>query len=223
MRRTDDLQYRGLVLLQDTELPCFTEDSVWLANFLRLRGRDRVIDLGSGSGLLSVLGQGKTGASFVGVEKHAALVALAKESAAVNGQEIPFYAMDVADAPAFFGHGSFTAAVINPPYFTAGPASTEEHRAAARHGDADTLSTFFHAAFLLLNNGGKLFVCYPAERMCDLFAALRAARLEPKRAKLVAASFEKPPRLILLEAQKDAKPGIRWEPTAVGTAGSDTE
>lgn len=218
MRRTDDLQYRGLVLLQDTELPCFSEDSVRLVNFLRLRERDRVIDLGSGSGLLSVLGQGKTGAAFVGVEKQAALVALAKESAAINGQEIPFYEMDVADAPAFFGHGSFTAAVTNPPYFTAGPVSAEENRAAARHGDAETLSVFFRAAFLLLNNGGKLFACYPAERMCDLFCALRSARLEPKRAALVAPSAGKAPRLILVEAQKDAKPGIRWETTADGAA-----
>lgn len=213
MRRTDDLQYRGLVLMQDTDLPCFTEDAVLLANFMaeRLSPSDRVADLGSGSGIISVLGTGKTGAEFVGIEKQAALTALAKESAAMNGQTIAFYTMDVSDAPAAFGHGRFTAAVCNPPYFAEGPASGEAHRAAARHGDADTLHNFFHAAFLLLNNGGKFFVCYPAERMCDLFVALRAERLEPKRAKLILPAEGKPPRLLLVEAKKGAKPGIRWE------------
>ena len=105
MRRVDDLQFQGLRLVQDTELPRFTADSVLLANFLRLRPNDRAIDLGAA----------KTGAAFTGVELREELTALSKESAALNGQEIPFYTMDVADAPAFFGHGSFSAAVCNPP------------------------------------------------------------------------------------------------------------
>jgi len=211
MRRTDDLQYRGLVLVQDTDLPRFTEDAVLLANDLRLSARDRAIDLGSGTGVIAILGSAKTGAAFVGVEQQAALTALAEESARINGQNIPFYTMDVADAPAFFGHGSFRAVVCNPPYFTDGTRNPEENRAAARHGDDTTLDRFFHAAFLLLDNGGKFFVCYPASGMCDLFVALRRARLEPKRARLVRSSPEKPPRLILVEARKGAKPGIRWE------------
>ena len=52
MRRVDDLQFQGLRLVQDTELPRFTADSVLLANFLRLRPNDRAIDLGSGTGVL---------------------------------------------------------------------------------------------------------------------------------------------------------------------------
>lgn len=215
MRRTDDLQFQGLVMIQDTELPRFTEDAVLLCNFLRLRRSDRVVDLGSGGGILCVLGQGKTGAAFVGVERQAALCELARESAEANGQQIPFYEADVADAPALLGHGSFSAAVCNPPYFTAGPASADANRAAARHGAADTLERFLRAAFLLLDNGGRFFVCYPAEHLCELFCALRAARLEPKRVQLVLQTAQKPPRLVLLEAQKDAKPGIRFEPMQI--------
>lgn len=212
MLREDDLQFQNLVLLQDTELPCFTGDSVLLANFLRATPRDRVIDLGSGTGLLSVLGQGKTGAAFVGVEKQGALCALARASAARNGQEIPFHEMDVADAPAFFGHGSFSAAVCNPPYFTAGEPSPDAARALTRHGDADTLGKFFHAAFLLLKNGGTFFLCYPAAALPALFSALQAARLTPKRLRLVAPAPDKAPQLALLAAKKDAKPGLVLEP-----------
>ena len=96
MRRVDDLQFQGLRLVQDTELPRFTADSVLLANFLRLRPNDRAIDLGSGTGVLSLLGAAKTGAAFTGVELREELTALSKESAALNGQEIPYASFEAA-------------------------------------------------------------------------------------------------------------------------------
>ena len=219
MKRVDDLQFGGLVLVQDTALPRFSEDSVLLANFLRLGPGDRAVDLGSGTGLLSVLGQGKTGAAFVGVERQAALCALSRESAARNGQDIPFYEMDVADAPDFFGHGSFTAAVCNPPYFTAGGPSADGSRAMARHGQADTLSVFLRVAFLLLKNGGALYLCYPAPALAALFCALSDARLAPKRLRLVSNGVEKAPRLALVQAKKNAKQGLIVEPVQFLTQG----
>ena len=76
MERIDDLQFAGLKLLQDDTLPCFTADAVALCNFLSAGASDRVVDLGSGTGLLCVLGQGKTGAAFTGVERDAALCRL---------------------------------------------------------------------------------------------------------------------------------------------------
>lgn len=213
MRRVDDLQFQGLRLVQDTELPRFTADSVLLANFLRLRPNDRAIDLGSGTGVLSLLGAAKTGAAFTGVERYEELAALSRESAALNGQEIPFYTMDVADAPVFFGHGSFSAAVCNPPYYSAGEQSPNDARRQARHADADALDRFFHAAFLLLKNGGALYVCFPADRITTLFRALYGARLMPKRLRPVAAAAESRPYLLLVQAKKDAKEGLIFEPT----------
>ena len=64
MKRYDDLQYNGLILVQDTDYPCFTEDSVLLVNFLQLKKNDKVVDLGSGTGIISVLGQAKSRGSL---------------------------------------------------------------------------------------------------------------------------------------------------------------
>ena len=155
------------------------------------------------------------GAAFTGVELREELTALSKESAALNGQEIPFYTMDVADAPAFFGHGSFSAAVCNPPYYSAGEQSPNDARRQARHADADALDRFFHAAFLLLKNGGALYVCFPADRITTLFRALYGARLMPKRLRPVAAAAESRPYLLLVQAKKDAKEGLIFEPTQI--------
>lgn len=212
MERIDDLQYRGLVLLQDDALPCFTEDAVLLVRFLRLRPEDRVIDIGCGTGVLSVLGAAHTGASFTGIDIQPALVSLAARSAALNGQAIAFETLDARDAPARFGHGVFSAAVCNPPYCSAGSPSPDGARAAARHDAGGTLETMLRAAFLLLKNGGRLFLCYPARELVSIACALRAHRLEPKRLRLVAQTDAHPPYLALLEAKKDAHPGVVVEP-----------
>ena len=160
MERLDDLQFKGLCLWQDDRLNRFSADAVMLANFLRLRPDEHCIDLGCGSGLISILGQGKTGASFTGVDCQRRQIELACRSALGNRQQIGFHCMDAVDAPAFFGHGSFDAAVMNPPYARPGERSLNVANALARQGQADSLSVFVRAAFLLIKNGGKCFLCY---------------------------------------------------------------
>lgn len=207
MERIDDLQYQELRIIQDDELPCFTEDAVLLANFLRAGPQDVVVDLGAGSGVISILGQRKTGARFVGVEQQPQLAALARRSAAMNGQAIPFYEMNVRDAPRALGHGAFTVAVSNPPYFSAERTPTAaESRSFSRHGDARSLDSFIAAAFLLLKNGGRFFACWPISGLTDMLCVLRGHRLEPKRVQIVCQRGT--PRLALIEAKKLAGHGM---------------
>lgn len=212
MERVDDLQFRGLRLLQDDALPCFTEDAVHLVHFLRLGGRDRVMDIGCGTGVIAVLGAAYTGAAFTGIDVQAPLVELAARSAAMNGQDIRFETLDVREAPAHFGHGSFTAAVLNPPYFSPDTGAPEGARAVSRHADAGLTDAMLRAAFLLLKNGGKLFLCYPCAGLAEILCRLRENRLSPKRMRLVAGSRDAAPYLALIEAKKHAKPGLLMEP-----------
>lgn len=193
-------------------MACFSQDAVLLANFLRLGPGDSAVDLGAGNGVVSILGQAKTGAAFAGVEKQPALCELARRSAALNGQSIPFHCMDVADAPHALGCGAFTAAVLNPPYFSAGDLSQNASRADARHGADTLLHDFLLAASLLVKNGGRVFVCYPAAQLVDLLCALRAARLEPKRMRLAMVNAAGAPTRVLAEAKKNARPGLVLEP-----------
>lgn len=220
MIRKDDLQRDGLILYQDTELPRFTADSVLLAHFLRLGPKDTCVDLGAGTGVLSVLGRALTGAAFTAVEKEPALTELLLKSEAENRQGLKCLTADVADAPALLGHGSYTACVTNPPYFDSGAPSPDAMRALARHADDSLLECFFKTAFLLLKNGGKLFLCCPPDRLASIFSLLIKNRLEPKRMRLSAASPEAAPRLALIEAKKLGKPGLVLEPLLFGDAPS---
>lgn len=212
MLRKDDLQYKGKILYQDTEYPCFSEDSVLLANFLRLKPKDIVVDIGSGTGVLSILGEAKTGAQFTGIEKYGSLCRLAEKSAEENGQSIQFREMDISEVRECFEPGCFSAAVMNPPYFKDTEDCADTYRTDARHRKKEELASFFDAAFFLLKNGGDLYVCYPAEYLAELFSFLSASRLEPKQLQLVANNRQAAPRLALVKAKKNAKPGLVLEP-----------
>jgi len=208
MIRMDDLQYDGLVLYQDTDYARFNADALKLCAFLRLGPTDRVVELGSGTGVICVLGERKTGASFTGVERQNRLVELAEQSARQNKQAICFLAADVARAPELLGRGAFTAVVMNPPYFETGEPSPNASVAAARHGAAQERECFLTAAFQLLNNGGRLFLIEQATALADLTTALRAHRLEPKRMQFLYTKANAPARRVLIEAKKLGRPGL---------------
>jgi tRNA1Val (adenine37-N6)-methyltransferase len=212
MERLDDLQRHGLMLYQDTEFARFDADALLLCGFLRLTARDHVVELGSGTGVVCVLGADGSGARFTGVERQERLAELSQKSAAYNGQDIRFVCADVADAPALLGYGAFTAVAANPPYFTSGEKSETPSRRTARHDAGDTLAVFLRAAFLLLKNGGRIFLIYPADALASLFSALRAERLEPKRIRFVYARGGKNALRVLVEAKKLGKAGLVVEP-----------
>lgn len=209
--RLDDLQYKGLFLYQRPDLPRFTQDTVLLAGFAALTARDIAADIGAGTGALSFLCGARTGAKFMAIEKNAALCDLLRQSAAYNHVELPVVEADWADAPRLLGCGGFTAALCNPPYYAAGTQSPDQTRALAR-GGADALQGAVFAASRLLKNGGRLYLCYPADRLTDALVTLREHRLEPKRLRLVARDAASAPYLALVMARLNAKPQLTVEP-----------
>lgn len=212
MERIDDLQYEGLLLYQDTDYARFGADALKLCAFLHLNANDCVVELGSGTGVICVLGARRTGARFTGVERQARLVELSQKSAERNHQEIRFVEADVSDAPAILGRGAFTAVVTNPPYFLSGDVSPNSSYAAARHDAAHVLDAFLCSAFQLLKNSGNLFLIYPADALSELLAALRTHRLEPKRLRFLYTKRDAAAQRVLVEAKKLAKPGLKVEP-----------
>jgi tRNA1(Val) A37 N6-methylase TrmN6 len=95
--RLDSLEYKGLKIIQSRELYRFTSDAVLLANSVRAGKKDRVIDLGSGSGVVGTLIAAKTGASVIGIELQTALFDAAVRSAELNGMtdSLKFFNLDI--------------------------------------------------------------------------------------------------------------------------------
>ena len=104
--------------------------------------------------------------------------------------------------------------VCNPPYFPPGSGRESASPAArlARHEQPGTLDEVVAAASRLLRFGGRFCLCHRPERLADVVAALRRRGLEPKRLRTVQGAAASAPWLLLLEAKKGGKPGLRWEP-----------
>lgn len=209
--RLDDLKYKGLSIYQRADLPAFTQDTVLLADFAALKPNDYAVDLGAGTGALAILIHARTGAKFCCVEKQIELAEMAQMSIAHNGLSIEVHAMDWANAPKALGHGQFSAVVCNPPYYSESAKSPDEARAKTRSGD-DALYGAIQSAFALLNNGGMLYLCYPAASLTDVLVQLREARLEPKILRLAAHNALVEPYLALIAAKKHGKHGMRVLP-----------
>jgi hypothetical protein len=120
MERLDDLQHNGLMLYQDTELERFTVDALWLCSFLRAGARDNVVELGPAAGLSAYSARTTPARASRAVERQPGLVDARAKERVVEPSGYPVLCADVAQAPDLLGRGTFTSAVMNPPYFTSG-------------------------------------------------------------------------------------------------------
>lgn len=209
----EDLLLDGLKIIRDTRDFTYGTDSVLLANFVRSGARERVLDLGAGTGILSILINGKTGAQMTAVELDERLCDRARRSVAMNGREahIRVLCQDLRQASPELAPGGFDAAVANPPYFSGGTKSELAQRRTSTHQDACTLLDVAACAAKYLKNGGRFSLVYPASLFADAAHALKTNRLEPKRAQMVFTRSDAPPHVILLEAKKGGRPGLAWE------------
>lgn len=205
---TDDLQYNGLVILRDTERFAYGHDAVLLANFVHAKKGERLADLGTGTGVIAILINAKTGAEVLALDIDPACCDLARQSAALNGLSDKIE-VRCADMRAFSAPQAelFDAAVCNPPYYKGGTESGNPSRRRSMFEEDCTLQDAVCCAARNLKNGGRFFICYPAELLAPLCAALEAAKLPPKRMCFVRSRADRPPYLVLIEAKKNARDG----------------
>ncbi len=228
--RVDDLQYNGLKIIQDPAAFCFGMDAVLLADFAEIRLRDRVADLGTGTGILPVLlSQKQATATFHAIEIQPAMAEMAGRTMQLNHLEdrIFVHAGDMRRVHEVLGRESMDAVVCNPPYGKRGSVllSETETVALARHESDCELADVVAACAAILKNHGRVSMVFPAARMLELCDALHQKRLEPKRVRLVCAKLEKEPYLVMVEAMKNARPALKWLPPLVvyNGDGSETE
>lgn len=193
-------------------------DCVLLADFVKVSGSARGIDLGCASGAIALLLLAKHGRlNMTGLEIHAGAAALAAENMAVNGfsGRSEILCGDIREHRALFRSGSFDFAVANPPYYPAdsGRVSPKEDRAAARSELSCSLEDICTAAAFLCRIGGSFFLVHKPERLAEVMRTMSEKGLEPKRLRLVCPDAAKAPSLVLIEGRRGGRPGLKIEPT----------
>ena len=195
----------------------FGTDAVLLADFANAKKADRLIDLGTGCGIIPFLmlrdGNLKTA---VGVDISTEAIRLAAKTAEENGA-YRFTALnaDLNDLKGRVEFGCHTLITCNPPYKApgAGLKNPDGVCAAARHEVACTLSDIISVSARLLQTAGRLCMCQRPERLAEIMAVMRENKLEPKRLRLVCKKMGEEPWLVLTEARKCGNTGLRIEPT----------
>lgn len=185
----------------------FSVDAILLSQFCRIRKDEKVIDLGTGCGILPLLLSHQTNAhSFVGVEIQAGLAELAKRNVLLNRLQdrISILQNDFRKLKTIFPPGSFQVVLSNPPYrkYRTGRVNPIQEKAIARHEIRGTLEDLISAASYLLQPKGRCYVIFPAPRSIDLLLALRNRKLEPKRLQFVYPRPHEEANFILTESIK---------------------
>ncbi|MCD8104102.1 MAG: tRNA1(Val) (adenine(37)-N6)-methyltransferase [Lachnospiraceae bacterium] len=212
----DDLQCSGLRIIQSDHLFRFGMDAVLLSGFARVREGGAALDLGTGTGIISLLLSAKTlGRHFTGLEISARSVDMAQRSVLLNdlSEKIEVVQGDIREADALFAPASFDTITSNPPYLQGshGLLNADPEKAAARHETLCTLDDVVRAAAKLLIPGGHFYMVHRPFRLAEMICDLSQYGLEPKRMRLVYPYIDREPNMVLIEAVRGGRPRMTVE------------
>jgi len=216
----DDLLINGLQIIQKTKGFRFTLDAVLLAHFVSLKEGDRVVDLGSGTGIIPLLLTTRLNKIQVtGVEIQQEMAQMANRSVEMNQltEKIIIMEGDLRNIHKSLGGGIFHVVTANPPYGALGEGliNPEHNKALARHEIKCSLEDVVQSASKLLNYQGRFALIHRVERLADLFTLLRQYDLEPRRLRFIHPYLGKPARHLLLESRKKAPADLQVLPPLV--------
>lgn len=185
----DDLLGGRMQVLQKAKGYRFSLDALLLAHFVRLRAGEQMLEMGAGSGVISLILAGRwEGVYITGIDIQADLIEMAGRSVILNGldDKIQMRLVDVKKIKAAFPPHSFDVVIANPPYrkVNSGRINPNREKAMARHELGGDLRDFLQAAGHVLKPAGRAYFIYPASRMVELLSAMREARVEPKRLRM---------------------------------------
>ncbi|WP_320006901.1 methyltransferase [Maridesulfovibrio sp.] len=199
----------------------FSTDSLLISSFVSVSGRARVLDLGTGSGVIPLgimLRNPDKGVTVTGLEINPDMVVAAQENVQKLGftEEIQIVHGNVCQ-PDFAPAGSYDLVVSNPPYRSEGKgkACPDESRNKARFEVECDLDAFVATASRMVRNRGRVCFVFLAERLTELVNSFTRHKLEPKRMKFIHGRTNSPSKVVMLEAVKDGNPGLIVEPPVI--------
>ncbi len=214
--RLDDLGRKGYRIIQNPATFCFGIDAVLLTGFAKIKPGTKVLDMGTGTGIIPILLEAKTDAEHLtGLEIQEESADMARRSVSLNDldEKINIVTGDIKKASGIFGKGVFDVVTCNPPYMIGehGLTGGNDHKTIARHEVLCTFDDVAREAAAVLKPGGTFYLVHRPFRLVELFQTMAKYRLEPKRMKLVHPFVDKEPNMVLIEAKKGGNSRIAIE------------
>lgn len=214
--RLDELHRNGYKIIQDKGRFCFGMDAVLLSGFARVKQGEKVLDLGTGTGIIPILLEAKTdGEHFTGLEIQPESADMASRSVAYNDlqDKIDIVVGDIKDASQRFGASSFDVITTNPPYMIGqhGIKNDQDAKAIARHEILCDLDDILRESAKMLKPSGRFYMVHRPFRLAEIFSKMIEYRIEPKRMQLVYPFVDKEPNMVLIEGLRGGKSRIMVE------------
>ncbi len=217
--KIEDLQYKGLSIIQNKKWFCFGMDAILLSDFAKkIKPNSTVVDLGAGTGIISILLSKKTKAKeIICIEKQKEMVDLINKNIEINklNQKLKVIKSDIINIEKEIKEKTIDAIVTNPPYKkqNTGLESENKQKHIAKVETTATLEDFIKISSKILKDNGELFMVHRPERLVDIISIMRKYKIEPKRIRFVYShkNKEENAKLVLIEARKNAKAFLKVE------------
>lgn len=220
-RLTRDTFFNGKVTVKQERVGYrFSIDAVILAHHVRPRPGERVVDLGTGCGIVPLIVAYRHPATHMfGIEIQKELADIADDNVRENGMQetVRIVHRDMQTIqPAMF-QGPVDIVVSNPPFHKAasGRINPNRQRAVARHEIRVTLLDVVKAAGDILKRAGLFVLVYTSERLPELVQHMRACRIEPKNVRFIHSRRDSESKLMMMEGIKQGRPGLKVGPPIV--------
>ena len=215
--RIDDLEINNLKIIQNKNGFCFGIDSVLLSDFAKnIKNGAKVLDLGSGTGIISTLLCGKTKLNkIIGVEIQEEVCEMDKRSILLNNLENRFEMLNenILNLTKIYNKNTFDVIVTNPPYKPkdTGIINEDERKIISRHEISANLEDFIKVSRDLLKDKGEFYMVHRPERLVDILSLMRQYKIEPKILRFVYSKYDKESKLVLIKGVKNAKSFLKIE------------
>jgi len=218
---TTDTFFDGQIrVMQNRQGYRFSIDAVLLAYHANPRAQQKVLDLGTGCGIISlILASRRLDLKIYAVEVQRELADLADANVHQNQLQdrIHVWCTDMKLLTPAMTSGPVDLIVSNPPYHKTGSGriNPDAQRAVARHEIKASLDDVLQTTRRMLRTAGRFVTIYTAERTTDILSRMRNEQIEPKMLRMIHSNRDTDARLILIEGIKGGRPGLKIRPPLI--------
>ncbi len=208
--RIDDLEFEDLKIIQNTKGFCFGIDSVLLSDFAKnIKKNSTIVDLGTGTGIISILLSKKTEAKKIyGIELQEEVCDMASRSVLLNNlqDKIEIINKNIKNISDTLGINVSDVVVTNPPYkkYGTGLLNEDDSKIISRHEKECTLEDVIKQSFKILKDKGLFYMVHRPDRLVDIIYLMRKYKIEPKEIRIVYSNIKSKAVLVLIKGIKNA-------------------
>lgn len=158
-------KFKQFTIYQERAAMRVGTDGVLLGAWCRLDGAERVLDVGTGTGLIAIMAAQRSQARIDAVELDFGAACDAAQNARLSpwSDRITVYAADFVQSYGPYTRPLYDHILSNPPYFVQSLLPPDRRREHARHTGSLDYEALFEGASVLLRPGGRLSLIAPAD------------------------------------------------------------